>query len=1121
MTTRMIGTILTVIAVSPSTTVLADWWGWSGGCFPVQFDEVWVSATPDAGDVQPDVLVRVGQTVTLSGHARRITLAVNCSISATALPYKWSLTFRPPGGLAVPADSELQSPSTLSPRFNTKKGAYVITLVAGAHTAQLRVDATNGWVNIGPDTRTPPTPYQMGVGRVNGIAWDPVDSRIMYAATARGGIWRSDDAASTWWPMTDQKGLPATLSTSRVAVGPAHRVFVGTGDPDGGVDHQAIADGMFISDDGGVTWKHVDAALCPGTTDPPTGTITRIVIDPRSWQAPETVYVGASTGVFRSADGGNCWTNILPRAVWDIALVRSTSDIGPFVRPLWSLFAAVWPEVSLVTWRPFAIQNLVIQLENATDAGPSWNWRSLPAEPSATPQLTGGVSKIALAASNQSVYAAVAHPDDVAFFRYDVGGSWMRRPDPVGFSSQGGYDLALAVSPDDPNDVFVGLVGIARSTNGGQSWFDFNPGASIYSDQHTFVFDPSDSSRLFSGNDGGISSIELLPSNQAMQQAQAGPFWIPRNTGMMTSLFEALSVAHASTDRTGTAGGRQDAGTASRVNGRVWKLIGSGDGRVSGFDAVKVDVAYRNNNTVIEGHQWDFNRTTGGLTALAANFWTDPLRSGVILGVGVEGRSEFPLHYARDMDVASVPVWTCIDPTPGDGQDGVGAVDFLSSEGAYIAGTSRAAFFRLDVATNPPAVGICGNASAATVTPLWNGRPPPPPDPSATLAVGQTLGLSIDALSPDQFYATLARFDEWRVVRVFRDALGQWRGEPIAGLPGQPDSFPRDLRGCASCSGFLIMAPIAADPQAQGVVYVGTEGGLVVGTRSTDGRWSWSRDPDVPWGWVNDLRIRRGQSGAQGILRASTFGRSVWERSRFRPVTRVPPIQPPTPVWFFDPLREVVFRPWNALAVHYAYDGAAGPTALVRATLLVRGRPARGFVLEQATVEAGEGVVQLGILHAARDAAPSAITDAVRVQILTKEGRELFALEAPSPARWRRQDMRSLAVLTDAAGDDGPPMPIAARAEVSVGGRTLEVTNSAVVVPARARVTVHLPAVIETPEGAAHFAGWLEAPAGTPPRPVLTLTASEDMALAARYRLNISTQPPPRVRPTSLVEVMH
>jgi hypothetical protein len=1099
--------VLVVLGASPPSTARADWWGWAGICFPLQIDNVWVGATPDAGHIEPDVLVREGQLVKLSGHARRITVEGNCTVSETSLAYKWGLTFRPPGGLATPADDDLQSPGSLSPRFTANKGVYVVTLSAGDRTARLRVEATNGWVNIGPDTRTPPTPDQMGVGRVNGIAWDPVDPHVMYAATARGGIWRSDDAASSWWPMTDQKGFPATLSTSRVVVGPGRRVFAGTGDPDPNGDFQAIADGMFISDDGGVTWRQVNAALCAGVTDPPTGTITRILIDPRSWQAPETVYVAASTGVFRSRDGGNCWTNLLPREAWDIALVRSTSDFGPTVRPWRSLLAAV-PAT------PSAIADLVIQLDDALDPGPAWTWRTLPAEASAAPALQGVVSKIALAVSQQSVYAAVAHPDDVAFFRYDVGGGWKRRPDP-GFTSQTGYDLALAVSPDDADDVYVGLVDVARSTDGAESWFGFNPGASIYSDQHTFAFDPTSSARLFSGNDGGISAIELLPSSDAAQQAAAGPPWIPRNEGMMTSLVEALSLAHAPSGRTGAAGGRLDAGTASRVKGRVWKLVGGGDGNVSGFDAEKTDLIYRNNNTSVEGHQWDFNRETGGLTALAANFWTDPLRSGVMLAVGVDGRSVFSLHYARDMDVASAPAWTCIDPTPADDDDGVRALDFLSTEGGYVVGTARGAFFRLDVPRDPPAVGLCQGTSAATVTALWT-APAALPDPGATLAVGQVLGLSLDALTANSFYATLGRFDEWRVVRVFRNRKGGWTGEPIAGVPGQPGSFPAELRGCAACSAYMIAAPIAADPQTKGVVYVGTEAGLVVGTQAPDGRWSWVRDPDVPLGWVNDLRVRRGKLGAQGIVRASTYGRSVWERSRFgRTIGRLPPIPPPTPVWLFDPLLEQTFRPWNALAIHYSYDGAAGPVAEVRATLLRGGRPARGFRLERAMVGPGEGIVQLGVFYPGRDVGRAVTTDAVRIQMLARGGRVLSRLDVPTSARWRRQDLRSVAVRSDAAGRDGPPIQVTPRVLISEGGRTQDATEGAVLVPAGARVTVRLPAVVETRDGEARFAGWLEAPKGTPPPPVVTLTAAEDITLLARYRLPAGERKSRRLPATS------
>src|SRR5207244_2289616 len=81
------------------------------------------------------------------------------------------------------------------------------------------------------------------------------------------------------------------------------------------------------------------------------------------------------------------------------------------------------------------------------------------------------------------------------------------------FAVQGGYDLVVAVKPDDPTTVFIGGTNIYRSTTSGTSWArigGYNSPASYalylnsHSDIHSIVFQPTSSTIMLCGNDGGI-----------------------------------------------------------------------------------------------------------------------------------------------------------------------------------------------------------------------------------------------------------------------------------------------------------------------------------------------------------------------------------------------------------------------------------------------------------------------------------------------------------------------------------------------------------------------------------------------------------------------------------------
>src|SRR5262249_20926264 len=95
--------------------------------------------------------------------------------------------------------------------------------------------STSVWTALGPaPTNNGQTPGSQPVsGPGAAIAADPTNPSIIYVATQGGGVWKTFNGGSTWFPMTDSQ---ATLVNGAIAVAPnsPSTVYAGTGDAQGG-----------------------------------------------------------------------------------------------------------------------------------------------------------------------------------------------------------------------------------------------------------------------------------------------------------------------------------------------------------------------------------------------------------------------------------------------------------------------------------------------------------------------------------------------------------------------------------------------------------------------------------------------------------------------------------------------------------------------------------------------------------------------------------------------------------------------------------------------------------------------------------------------------------------------
>lgn len=171
------------------------------------------------------------------------------------------------------------------------------------------------WEYLGPTNLTPPEdengPSHWGFGpgpcngRVNGATFAPFDPNTIFAASARGGVWKTTDAGVNWTPLSDGWDH---IATSCVAANPIllNHYYVGTGDEVGDYSgyNYGSGIGVMVTTDAGATWVQ------RGVNEFAEVLISDIVANPMN---PSHIIVASGAGddvynrLYRSPDEGATW----------------------------------------------------------------------------------------------------------------------------------------------------------------------------------------------------------------------------------------------------------------------------------------------------------------------------------------------------------------------------------------------------------------------------------------------------------------------------------------------------------------------------------------------------------------------------------------------------------------------------------------------------------------------------------------------------------------------------------------------------------------------------------------------------------------------------------------------
>jgi hypothetical protein len=394
------------------------------------------------------------------------------------------------------------------------------------------------WSILGPSTNSG---GYGGLGRVNVVRELPGNSSVIFAGSASGGLWETTNGGTSWFTTTDELG---SIGITDIVFDPSNSniMYIATGDGDA-ADTYSI--GVLKSTDGGSTWNTTGLNWSQSNTR----RISRLLIHPTDGNI---IYAGSSSGVYKTTNAGSSWTQVF-------------STIGI-------------KDMEFLTNDPNTIIAAGASIYRTTTAGSTWTQIT-----SGLP--TTGVYRIALAvtpANSSYVYAMMANNSNYGFLglyrSVDGGVSWSSMsttPNILGWNytgndsgGQGWYDLCLAASLTNANEIYAGGINTWKSTTGGSSWsiisyWNSQYSPTIHADQHDLWIAPN-STRMYSGNDGGV-----------YRTTNAGASWSWLGSGLQITQFYRLGAS--ATNSSLVIGGTQDNGTKLR-NGTNWSDVIGGDG---------------------------------------------------------------------------------------------------------------------------------------------------------------------------------------------------------------------------------------------------------------------------------------------------------------------------------------------------------------------------------------------------------------------------------------------------------------------------------------------------------------------------------------------------------------
>jgi len=323
-------------------------------------------------------------------------------------------------------------------------------------------------------------------GRSTAVAGFAAEPHTFLMGTTGGGVWRTDDAGTTWRNISDGF-FGGSIGAVAIAPSDANVYYVG----EGSIDirgNTSQGRGAWRSRDAGRTWTSSGLRNA--------GQIGRLQVHPANADLVYAAVLGRpfgkspERGIYRSKDGGTNWDRVL-------YLNDSTgaSDIAMNPRNPRILFAAMWRAER----KPWTLHSGSPEggVYRSTDGGDSWQKLAggLP---------TGLVGKIGLTVSPVNpdrVWAIIEAEPAGGVYRSDDGGTtWTRTNSENKLRQRAWYYTHVRADPDEENVVYALNTSLYRSIDAGVTFTEIPV---PHGDVHDLWINPRDKRVMVVANDGG------------------------------------------------------------------------------------------------------------------------------------------------------------------------------------------------------------------------------------------------------------------------------------------------------------------------------------------------------------------------------------------------------------------------------------------------------------------------------------------------------------------------------------------------------------------------------------------------------------------------------------------